>query len=58
MIPPTRRGFGTRMLERALAGDLRAQVRLDFAPEGLVCTIEAMAPALLEGPAVPGDWIA
>jgi len=55
VTPPTRRGFGTRMLERALAGDLKAQVRLDFAPEGLVCTIEATAPGLFEGPAVPGD---
>jgi len=53
VAPPAHRGFGTRMLERALAGDLKAQVRLDFAPDGLVCTIEAAAPALFEGPAVP-----
>ncbi|NJB98000.1 histidine kinase [Sphingomonas sp. ABOLD] len=58
VTPPTRRGFGTRMLERALAGDLKAQVRLDFAPEGLVCTIEATAPALFDESAVPGDGIA
>lgn len=51
--PPAHRGFGTRMLERALAGDLNAQVRLDFAPEGLVCTIVAQAPALFEGPVDP-----
>jgi two-component sensor histidine kinase len=55
VTPPTRHGFGTRMLERALAGDLKAQVRLDFAPEGLVCTIEARAPALFEGPAASDD---
>jgi two-component sensor histidine kinase len=54
VTPPSRRGFGTRMLERALAGDLKAQVRLDFAPEGLVCVIEATAPALFEGPAASG----
>lgn len=53
VTPPTRRGFGSRMLERALAGDLKAQVELDFAPEGLVCTIAATAPALFEGPAQP-----
>ncbi|WP_066721245.1 sensor histidine kinase [Sphingomonas pituitosa] len=53
VTPPARRGFGTRMLERALAGDLKAQVRLDFAPEGLVCTIAAAAPALFEGPPAP-----
>lgn len=50
VVAPTRQGFGTRMLERALAGDLQAQVRLDFAPEGLTCTIVAEAPALFEGP--------
>ncbi|MDR6512060.1 hypothetical protein J2792_002943 [Novosphingobium capsulatum] len=29
------------MLQRALAGALRGTVKLDFAPTGLVCTIEA-----------------
>nr|WP_315381896.1 HWE histidine kinase domain-containing protein [uncultured Sphingomonas sp.] len=58
VTPPTRRGFGTRMLERALAGDLKAQVRLDFAPDGLVCSIEAAAPALFEGRVAPGDGTA
>ncbi|WP_333573370.1 sensor histidine kinase [Sphingomonas sp.] len=53
VTPPARQGFGTRMLERALAGDLKAQVRMDFAPEGLVCTIVAAAPALFEGPVIP-----
>lgn len=38
---PERRGFGTRMLERALAGEFEAEVDLDFKPSGLVCTIEA-----------------
>lgn len=39
--PPARRGFGTRLLERALVHDLGAGagVRLDFAPEGLVASI-------------------
>ena len=39
--PPARKGFGTRMLERALTADLEASVAMDFAPEGLTCTIEA-----------------
>lgn len=38
---PDRRGFGTRMLDRALAGELKAKVEMDFAPGGLVCTIDA-----------------
>lgn len=44
--PPEKYGFGTRMLERALAGDLEADVDLDYAPEGLVCTIKANGDAL------------
>ena len=42
--PPEHRGFGLRMLERALASDLGGKVEIDFAPEGLVCTIEAPLP--------------
>ena len=39
--PPSRRGFGTRLIERSVAHDLRGTVRLDFAPSGLTCLIEA-----------------
>ncbi|HEX8222818.1 MAG TPA: PAS domain S-box protein [Allosphingosinicella sp.] len=39
--PPRRRGFGTRMIERALAAESGGSARLDFHPEGLVCEIEA-----------------
>lgn len=38
---PTRRGFGFRMIERALAADLSGGARLDFDPEGLTCRIDA-----------------
>jgi PAS domain S-box-containing protein len=43
VLPPRRRGFGSRMLENALAGELAGVVRLDFAPSGLCCTIDAPA---------------
>ena len=36
---PTHRGFGTRLIERSLAG-LNGSARLDFAPEGLICDLE------------------
>lgn len=39
--PPTRRGFGLRMIEQALAQDLKGEVHVEFRPEGLVCTIDA-----------------
>jgi two-component sensor histidine kinase len=42
--PPERRGFGSRMIERALAAELQGTVRLDFDPEGLVCEIDAPLP--------------
>lgn len=40
VAPPTRRGFGSRLIERGLAHDLGGTVVLDFAPEGVVCTID------------------
>jgi two-component sensor histidine kinase len=33
--PPARRGFGTRLLERAIAHDLAGFTRLDYAPGGV-----------------------
>lgn len=38
---PKRRGFGVRMIERALASDLNAVVKVAFAPEGVWCAIDA-----------------
>lgn len=42
--PPVRRGFGSRLLEGALAQELRGEVSLDYAPEGVVCTIVMPVP--------------
>jgi PAS domain S-box-containing protein len=41
VVPPQTRGFGSRMIERALAIELRGTVRLNFLPSGLLCTIDA-----------------
>ncbi len=38
---PRRRGFGTRLIERSLALDLDGDVRIAFAPTGVICTVEA-----------------
>ncbi|GGE07252.1 hypothetical protein GCM10011390_27890 [Aureimonas endophytica] len=35
--PPERRGFGSRLIERGLAGATGGEVELDYRPEGLVC---------------------
>jgi two-component sensor histidine kinase len=37
---PQRRGFGTRLIERSLAQDLGGEARIDFAPTGVICTID------------------
>ncbi|MGH7090890.1 MAG: sensor histidine kinase, partial [Stellaceae bacterium] len=38
---PRRRGFGSRLIEQGLAQELSAEVRLDFARSGVVCSIDA-----------------
>ena len=44
VAPPTRTGFGSRLIERSLARDLDGEVNLLFANAGVVCTIEAPVP--------------
>ncbi len=44
VVVPAIRGFGSRLLERGLAAELRGAVSLTFAPQGLVCEIDAPAP--------------
>lgn len=41
---PPQRGFGLRMIERALANDLAGKVFVDFRAEGLDCIITATLP--------------
>ncbi|MCX7515357.1 PAS domain-containing protein [Frateuria hangzhouensis] len=41
VAPPARRGFGSRLIERGLRHEIGGRVELDFAPGGLICTIEA-----------------
>jgi len=38
VMPPTRQGFGTRMIERALRGE-GGSATFDFLPSGLACTM-------------------
>jgi PAS domain S-box-containing protein len=44
VTPPSRKGFGSRVIERGLAYELQGTTRLDYRPEGLVCTIDIPAP--------------
>ena len=38
---PSRRGFGSRLIERGLAAEMGGEARMRFEPTGLVCVIEA-----------------
>nr|WP_262378689.1 HWE histidine kinase domain-containing protein [Luteimonas viscosa] len=42
--PPTRSGFGLRLLERGLGHDLGGEVTLAFPPEGVRCRIRTLLP--------------
>ena len=37
VMPPTHRGFGTRIIENIIAGQLRGEVRFDWRDQGLTC---------------------
>jgi PAS domain S-box-containing protein len=39
--PPTRRGFGSRLIERSLRRELHGEAAMEFRPEGLRCTVRA-----------------
>jgi PAS domain S-box-containing protein len=41
---PLKRGFGSRLIERGIASELRGNVKLIFEPGGIVCTIDAPLP--------------
>jgi PAS domain S-box-containing protein len=41
---PVRKGFGSRLIERSLAQDLNGDVRIEYHPSGLICTVEAPLP--------------
>lgn len=37
VLPPTKRGFGSRLIEGTLASDFGRSVKIEFLPDGLVC---------------------
>ena len=42
---PDSRGFGSRLIERALANEMKGKARLEFRPEGVVLTVDAPLPS-------------
>lgn len=46
VAPPSRRGFGSRVIERGLAHELEGTIQLDYPPEGVSCTINIPVPGV------------
>jgi len=44
VTPPSRKGFGSRVIERGLAHELGGATRIDYRAEGVICTIDIPAP--------------
>lgn len=44
--PPTRKGFGSRLLQELLVSDLGGDTRMEYAPSGLRCSISARLDAV------------
>jgi len=44
--PPTRKGFGSRLIETALAAEFGGGVALDYAPSGVICSIRVPLAAI------------
>ena len=48
---PTRKGFGSRLIERSLGGELKGAATMDYRPEGLACVLRARLPETQESAA-------
>ncbi|MFN4271356.1 MAG: chemotaxis protein CheB [Aliihoeflea sp.] len=44
VVPPTRKGFGSRLVQRVLAAELGGKVSVAYETSGVVCTIDAPMP--------------
>ena len=49
VAPPKHKGFGSRLIERGLAAELRGDVRLEYRPGGVVCSIDAPIDIVRDG---------
>ncbi|MFD1983635.1 HWE histidine kinase domain-containing protein [Mesorhizobium newzealandense] len=49
VTPPSRQGFGSRVIERGLTHELEGTVQLDYRPDGLICTMNIPVPGIHDG---------
>ncbi|WP_157460869.1 sensor histidine kinase [Bradyrhizobium genomosp. I (2014)] len=55
VVPPSRRGFGSRLIEGGLVRDMEGQARLEFAADGVRCLIRATVGQGYSGESRPGE---
>ena len=48
VTPPTRKGFGSQVMERGLAHELHGEVHVNYASTGVVCTMNVPLPNVAE----------
>ncbi|UHC20238.1 MULTISPECIES: PAS domain S-box protein [Methylobacterium] len=48
LVLPQRKGFGSRLIERSFAAEVGGEVKLTYAPTGLVCRLEAPLASMQE----------
>jgi two-component sensor histidine kinase len=54
VVPPTRRGFGTRLIDRGMSSRPSGRVAMRFEPGGLDCVIEGNRVLLVEDEPISG----
>jgi hypothetical protein len=47
-MEPSRRGFGSRLIESTLSSDFGTSVKVEYLPEGVVCSFETKLGDLAE----------
>jgi two-component sensor histidine kinase len=40
VVPPARRGFGSRLIQKSLSSETGGRAEIEYRPEGLLCTLE------------------
>ncbi len=53
VVAPARSGFGSRLIERALAAEVGGSASIDYARDGVVFTLEAPLPERIPSAANP-----
>ncbi|WP_407529166.1 PAS domain S-box protein [Methylobacterium oryzisoli] len=48
LVQPAHKGFGSRLIERSFAAEVGGEVKLTYAPTGLVCRLEAPLASMQE----------